>query len=154
MHELIIQTINFAMLVGLLFYFMKKPAVEAVANRQTLIRKEVEDARIQKLEAEKKFNEFEARLLSLEAEAKEIIEKARSDAKQIQARIIEAAKTSAAQIVQDAEQSSKIALEDSRNEIRREVVDRAIQAAEKMIRERLSAEDQRRILTEYVGKVE
>ncbi|MBI2605465.1 MAG: F0F1 ATP synthase subunit B [Deltaproteobacteria bacterium] len=154
MYDLIIQTINFAMLVGLLFYFMKRPAVEAVASRQAMIRREVEDARIQKLEAEKKFNEFEVRLRSLETEAKEIVEKARADAKQIQSRVIETAKASAAQIVRDAEQSSKIALEDSRNEIHREVVDRAIEVAEKMIRERLSAEDQRRILTEYVGKVE
>lgn len=154
MYELIIQTINFAILVGLLFYFMKKPVVEAVANRRKTIQKEVEDARLQKIDAEKKFNEFEGRLRSLEAEAQEIIEKARADARQIKARIIESANAAAARIVRDAEQSSKTALEDSRNDIRREVIGRAIEMAEEVIRERLSAEDQRRILTEYVGKVE
>ena len=154
MNEFILQLVYFTLLVGILFKFLRKPIVERVARRQELIRKEVEEAKLMKLEAEKKYREFETKIKNLETETKEILNKAVVDAESFKKKMIENAKMTAERIIKDAEESSKAAFQDSKNEIRTEVVAQAIQTAEKIIRERLSKDDHKRMINEYVGKVE
>ncbi len=154
MNEFILQIIYFTFLVVLLVKFLRKPIIDMVSSRQELIRKEVEEARLMKLEAEKKYKEFESKIKNLEAETKEILERTKSDAEMLKNKIIEAAKSTAVRIVKDAEDSSMAAFLDTRNEIRTELVEQAIVAAEKIIRERLSKDDHKRMINEYVGKVE
>jgi F-type H+-transporting ATPase subunit b len=153
MHELIAPGLNFTLLVILLVYFTRKPVKEMVRNRRDAIKTMVDEAAAQKSEAEKKFREFSDRLNAFESEAKAALDRAREEGETLKARIIKDAQASAERIIRDAEASSAANLNETKDQIRRETIAKAVDLAEKMIRDRLSSDDQRRIVDEYVGKV-
>jgi F-type H+-transporting ATPase subunit b len=159
MHEssigsLISPTVNFLILVLGLAYLLKKPVKEMVANRAAAIKTQVEEARVQKMEAERKYREFDERLNAFEAEAKSILERARADGEAVRTKIISDAQASADRIVKDAESTVQANLQEYKDQIRKETIAKAVELAERVIRERLSSDDQRRIVNEYVEKVQ
>lgn len=149
MEELKYQIINFVCFAAVLVYFVRKPLLDSIAKRHTDIKTAVEEAKIQRLAAEKKLKELENKIAALEAETAGMLAKAAKDADQMKNKIIGDAKTNALRIIKDAEFAAASALQDQKNEIKNEVVSKAIALAEKMIREKLSSEDQKRIVTEF-----
>jgi F-type H+-transporting ATPase subunit b len=154
MHELIAPTINFTILVLLLVYFLRKPVREMISSRHLSIKKFFEEAQLQKAEAERKYREFSEKLNAFEAEAKKILETARADGETLKNKIVKDAHATAERIIKETELTAKANIQDYKDQIRQETIDRAVTIAEKIIRERLSTEDQRRMVNEYVGKVE
>ncbi len=154
MHELIPPVINFSILIIVLVYFSRKPVMELVANRQMLIKNEVEEAKAQKLEAQRRYKEFTEKLQAFEAEAQQILDRAHSDGATIKSKLLKEAQINAERIVKDAESTALSNVQEFKDELRRETIAKAVDLAEKIIRDRLSTEDQRRIMNEYVGKVQ
>lgn len=153
MHELIPPAVNFTFLAGLLFFLLRKPVAGAIAARRDNIKVQVEEARAQKAEAEKRYREFSQKLSAFEREAADILEHARRDAEATRGRIIKEAQQTAERIVKDAESTAHSNLQEFKDQIRKETIAKAIELAEKVIRDRLSADDHRRIVNEYVEKV-
>lgn len=154
MDQLISPAINFALLVGLLVYFLRKPVIQFVASRSAQIRTQVEEAAAMKREAEAKLKEFEQKLRDFEKEAKELIENARLEGESLKTRIIENAQKTAERMIKDADATVQANVNEFKDQIRRETIEKAIQLAESTIRERLSDEDQRRFINDYVQKVQ
>ncbi|MBI3556642.1 MAG: F0F1 ATP synthase subunit B [Deltaproteobacteria bacterium] len=154
MYELIPPVVNFSILIIVLVYFTRKPVKEFVANRQSQIRAEVEEARAQKLEAQRRYQEFTVKLKAFEAEAQQILSRAQTDGEAMRSKLIKDAQANADRIVKDAESTALSNIQEYKDQIRRETIATAVEMAEKVIRDRLSTDDQRRIVTEYVGKVQ
>lgn len=153
MHELIPPFVNFAILVGLLTYFLRKPVVDMVAARRVSIKTQIDEAQAQKAEAQRRFKEFGDKLSAFEAEAAQTLERARQDAETTKAKIIRDAQATADRIIKDAESTAQSNVQEFKDQIRKETIAKAVEAAERIIRERLSSDDHRRIVNEYVGKV-
>lgn len=153
MHELIAPTLNFGILVALLFYFLRKPVKQLVADRQAAIKGQVQEAQAQKTEAQRRHREFNEKLRAFEVEAGQILEKAKADGEALKARIVKDAQANAERILRDAEATAQSNIQDFKDQIRRETIAKAVELAERMIREGLSSADQRRIVNEYVGEV-
>lgn len=154
MHELVAPSVNFIALVAGLVFLLRKPIREMVATRSTTIKAQVEEAQAQKTEAQRRYSEFSAKLEAFEIEAKNVLESARQEAEATREKIVHDAKLAAERIIKDAAASAQSNVEEYKDQIRRETIGKAVELAERMIRERLSTEDQRRIVTEYVGKVQ
>lgn len=154
MHELLSPTINFSLFVVLLFVLLRKPLKKMLVDRRSSIETLVSEARAQKDAADKKYAEFSQKLALFESEAKAINERARADAEAMKAKIIAEAKASAEKIVSDAQATVDANLQEYKDEIKKETIAKAIELAEKIIREAVSADDQRRIVSEYVGRVQ
>lgn len=154
MHELIAPSINFFLVVALLTYLLRKPLKEMIATRKSGIQSQVEEAKVQKLEAERKHKEFTERLNNFESEARQILEKAKQDAEALKAKIITDAQASADRIVKDANATAQANIQEYKDQLRKETIAKAVELAEKIVKDRLSADDQRRIVNEYVGKVQ
>lgn len=154
MNELIPPTVNLLILIGILVYTLRKPVKEMVASRQTAIKAQVDEARLQKNEAEKKYREFSDKLNVFESEAKQILDRAQDDAQALKTRILSDARAAADRIIKEAEVTAQANLQDYKDQIRRETIAKAVEMAESVIREGLSKDDQRRIVNEYVGKVQ
>lgn len=154
MHELIAPSINFGILMVVLGYLLRKPVKDMVANRQLAIKTQVEEARAQKAEAERRYNEFTQKLRSFEAEAQSMLDKAKADAEALKAKIIRDAHATAERIVKDADAAADANVQEFKDQLRRDTIAKAVELAEKMVRERLSSDDQKRIVHEYVGKVQ
>lgn len=153
MHELLSPAINFSILVIGLFVLLRKPVAKALADRREQIASQMRDSAAAKREAEAKLKEFETRLASFETEAREILNRAERDAKASQERIIQDAHATAERIVKEAELTAQANVAELKDQIRRETISRIMTMAEKMIRDKVSSDDQRRIVNEYVGKV-
>lgn len=153
MSELIFPAINFAGLVAVLFFFARKPVATMVRERRAAIKSMVEEAEHQKADAEKKFREYEQKLQNYEHEAKQAVEKAKVDAEDLRKKLLLAASSAGEKMIKDSEASVQANLEEFKQKIRIEVVNKAVEMSEKMIRDRLSSDDHRRIVNEYVEKV-
>lgn len=154
MKELFVPFFNFSILVGLMVYFLVPLFKKSVANRHDQVKKFVEEARQQKLEAEKKYKEFETKLKNFEIEAKEILARAQSDGEALKAKIVMDARATAEKIIQDAESQAAANLAEFKDELRRKAIEKAVAAAETLIKDKLSQDDQKRIIRDYVEKVQ
>lgn len=118
---LLFQGVNFGLLLLGLTYFLYKPVMKMLRERQELIKKGVEDA---EAAAEK--------VKTVERERSSIIQQAEREAEEAVARGIEEGKKERAQIVERAQSQSDSILSDARMQSE-ELSRKAAQAAEKDI---------------------
>ena len=148
------HAINFAILVGLLFYFLRKPAKEFFASRATLIRTNIDDARLRKEEAAQKYAEYEQRLKSIEQEMQGLINGLKQDGELERKRLLETAEQQASSLQNNSQRMLQQELRKAKEDLKREAVGLAGQLAEDLIRQNLTPEDQGRIVGQYLDKME
>ncbi len=152
--SLLFSVINFLILVALLVYFLKKPTKEFFASRSTLIRTNLRQAQELKTHAERKYSEYEARLEGIEQEMQKLIHQLEKDGELERIRLIQAAQD---QVRSLHETSGKILTQEIRKakeELKHEAILLASQLAEKLIRKNLTAQDQERIISQYLQEME
>jgi F-type H+-transporting ATPase subunit b len=150
---LIWRVINTVALLALLIYFLKKPLVNFFKERKAKIEKDLADAVEQRRKAEDLIKEYQSKLAGMEQELERMrgelqkaaegeSQKVISNAEKMASTIIESAKIAAEQEVRKA----KVALKD-------EAVTLAVEMAESLIREKISDDDRKRIVEDYLVKV-
>jgi F-type H+-transporting ATPase subunit b len=139
----------------ILLIYLKVPAAIAGAldNQSQAIAKELHDARKLREEAETVLAEYEAKRAAAEAEAKAIVESAKEQA----ALVAEETRASMTAAIQRREQQAedRIAQAEARatSEVRAAATEAAINAAEKLIRERLTDKAQSALVAEGVAEL-
>lgn len=150
----VFHAINFAILVGLLFYFLRKPAKEFFASRSTSIRSSIDEAKLRKDEAAKKYAEYEQRLKSIEGEMQTLITGLQKDGELERKRLIETAEQQVAALKSNSERMLQQELRKAKEDLKREAVGLAGQLAEDLIRKNVTPEDQGRLVGQYLEKME
>src|SRR5215467_9554000 len=97
--SLIIQAINFAILLWLLTRLLYKPLMGKMDERTKAIQKSLEEAQAARAQAQKERDEFAAKIQAANAEAQRIRADALKEAADEQRRLVEAAKTEAERLV-------------------------------------------------------
>jgi F-type H+-transporting ATPase subunit b len=146
--------INFAILVGILVYFLKKPTKEFFASRATLIRTTITQAQELKSNAERKYAEYERRLQSIDAERQELIASLKKDGELERGRIIQTAQEQVSSLKTTSEKIMAQELRKAKEELKRDAVILAAELAEKLIQENITPQDQGRIVEQYLEKME
>jgi F-type H+-transporting ATPase subunit b len=152
--EILKQAVNFAILAGVLGYFLRKPLSSFLKERSELLRKSIEDAAKARGDAAEKLAAVETRLSGLSAEVARMNARMDAEAK-AEAELIQ--KTYAAEIAgirAQAEFTGQQEVKKAREELRREASDLAARAAEELVRKTLSPEDQERLVRENIQKIE
>lgn len=149
------QIINFIIFVVLMVYLLRnKIGIGKVFDdRAVAIRKELDKAKHEKAEAERKLKEVEARLSRLDEEVAQMKEDAAREAEREAARIREAAAADAEKIKQTAAREIEGAMKDARAELKAFVAENSVGLAEAIIKKELNAADNRRMLNQYVDKL-
>ncbi len=150
----ILHAVNLAILLFLIIKLAGKPIRHALEARADSVGKDIEEAARLHAEAKAMLEDYEAKIASLEAEKTEIIEGLRAQGEAEKARVIEEAKADAERIRRDAERGAQNELERARETLEAEVVERAIEAAEQVIREKLTPADHRRLTGDYLSALE
>lgn len=149
-----IAFVALVLFIGLLVY-LKVPAaiMGALDSKSQAIAKELHDARKLREEAEALLAEYEAKRAAAEAEAKAIVDSAKEQA----ALVAEETRASMTAAIKRREQQAedRIAQAEARAaaEVRAAATDAAINAAEKLIRERLSDKAQSALVAEGVAEL-
>jgi F-type H+-transporting ATPase subunit b len=150
--SLIIQGINFLILLFLLQKILYKPLLAKMSERTEAIRQSLAEAQRARAEAAKQQEENAERLRAAYAEAASIRAAALKEAAEEQRRLVDAARAEAARLVESARSQMDADIRHAREDLRREVADLAIGVAEKLIRKSLDDADHRRIVAEAVGQ--
>jgi F-type H+-transporting ATPase subunit b len=152
--SIIIQAINFLLLLIILGKLLYKPLLGKMEERTQAIRKSLEEAQAARAEAQREREEHAGKLQAAYAEAQAIRAAALKEAAEEQRRLVESARTEAGRLVESARNEMAQEVSRARQELRQEVADLAITAAERLIRKSLRDEDHRRIVQDAIGRVD
>lgn len=152
--SLVIQAINFGLLLFILIKLLYKPLLAKMNERTEAIRSSLEEAKAARAEAERERAEHAAKLQASLAEAQSIRATALKDAAEEQRRLVDAARAEAARLVEAARSEMAQDVRRARQELRQEVADLATSVAERLIRKSLRDEDHRRIVDDAINRVE
>jgi len=152
--SMVFSGINFAILAGLLFYFLRKPAKDHFASRATLIRTRIQQAEELKSHAVQKYNEFESRLKSIDRETQDLIANLKHDGELEKRRLVEMAEKQSVQLRETQEKIIGQELRKAKEELKQEAINLASDMAEKLVRENMTPEDQNRVVGQYLDRME
>jgi len=130
---LLAQAVNFAIVLAAITYFLYKPMMKLLAERQALVAKGVEDARLAGEKLSHADGEALGKVKAAEAQAGEIVKSAREAASIERSRVLAEADARAAALARDAAARAEEATARAHRESERDVARLAMLAAEKLI---------------------
>jgi len=151
--SLIIQMLNFLILLAILHRLLYKPLVAKMEERSAAIKTSLEAAEAARAAAAKQQEENAERLRAAYAEAQSIRAAALKEAADEQRKLVDAARREAQQLVESAKAQTDADIRRAREELRREVSDIAIAVAEKLVRKSLHDEEHRRVVDDAIARI-
>lgn len=150
----IFMVLNFAILLGLLAWKGGPVARKLAADRHDQIKTALEEAAKLRKQAADKLAEYETRLKDADREITQLVEGMRADAEADKQRILETAERQAAQMKRDAELRIAAEIEIARATLTREVTAAATAATEKILREKVTAADQQKLVGTFISELQ
>jgi F-type H+-transporting ATPase subunit b len=155
MEDLLYRTINFALLVIILFVVVKKTSIkDFFANRREEIKNNFEELNKEKELAEKRYQELEQKLKEFESSKKEIIEQYKADGEVEKGKIIAEAEQRAEQILEQAELTIQREIQAAGDMLKQEVLDNAAIKAQEILVKEMKESDQDHLVDEFIKSVE
>jgi F-type H+-transporting ATPase subunit b len=151
--KLLFQVINFLLLLYLLNRFLFKPVLKLLDERETRIKKGLEDAEAAARDRELAQAEREAALDEARKEAQAMIARATKIADDSRAEILAEAKAQAEKVTTRATEEITAEKERAMAELRATVADLALEAAERLVRSDMNAATQRRLVEDFLTEV-
>ncbi|MFO8085487.1 MAG: ATP synthase F0 subunit B [Desulfobacterales bacterium] len=147
------RVINFAVLAIGLFFLLRKPVAQALGSRIKGIRDQLENLEARKVEAEKELASYVEKLSKLEEEAEGIIEDYIRQGNEAKNRIIKEAEVAAVKLEEQAKKNIEHEFEKAKIMLKEDVLEKAMARAEEIIQEKISTDDQERLVDDYLNKV-
>ena len=149
----LLKALNMIFFVGLLVWLLKGPVGSAFAARSAEIRAAAEQARERREKADRLAADIQARLTQIEAEVVAIRQRAETEGERQRKELIAAAEAEAAKILQAARNEVDNRLKFARKELTEYAGELAATRAEAILRETITAEDQRKLFRESLNQV-
>lgn len=152
---LLVNTVGFLLLWGLLAKFLWKPANQFLAQRQQIIQNNLEEAERQRAEMQRLREEYEQRLADIEQEHRDRIQAAQREAHAARDELLAEARAERDRIVAAGVQEIQREKEKALVEIRDQIADLAILAAAQVIGRELDEPTHRSLIEsviEGIGK--
>ena len=147
--------INFLILVGVMAYVLKKMDIKGFFKKRTeLIEQSLREAREAKELAQKALAEVEERLKVKDTEIASIIAGAKLSGENEKTRLMEEGDKLKARILEQARTNIDYEVKRAKESIKQEAVEIAMELAEKKLKERLSKDEQLKLLEESLAKIE
>ncbi len=149
----VFMLINFALLLFVLGKYGSPAARKLAQERHDQIKTSLDDAAKLRDAAKAKLAEYESRIAGLDAEIKLIVDDIRASAEADKARILAAAKAQAEALKKDSELRIAAEILTARAELTREVTVAAAVATEKLLRDKVTADDQSKLVGTFIAGV-
>jgi len=147
------KIINFLLLFIILFKFAKKPMQSFFQKRTELIEKTLNEAKEAKAASLKALQEVETRLKAKDAEIAAILAAAKKSGEQEREGIIVESDRLKAKIMEQAKTNIEYELKHAKEAIKAEAVELAMELAEKKLKEKLTKEEQEKLLEDSLTKI-
>ena len=147
------RVMNFTVLIGGLFFLLRKPVSQALNGRIEGIKTELEELEVKKKEAEKKLAQYNEQIATLDSEAEKIIAEYKKQGEAARDRILEESKKAAAKLEEQAKRTIENEFKNAKLQLQEDILEKALTKAEELVKERITSEDQDRLVVEYLDKV-
>jgi F-type H+-transporting ATPase subunit b len=151
--ESVFRFANFAILVGLLVYFLKSPFVTYLASRGAQIRQDLVTAAEMRAAATAQLAEIDQKMQALPGELESLRRQGAEDIKAEQARIAEATAIERERLLDQTRREIDMRLRIARRELTEHAAHLAVQVAEQRIRRTITPEDQVRLVDRYTSQL-
>lgn len=153
-NQIIAQAVNFLILFFILRFLVWKRFLKMLDERKDRIAADFKKIEDSKAEVENLKLDYEGRLENIERIAREKLEDAVAEGKRIADEIRGNANAEALQIIEKTNETIKSELSRAREEFRDDIVDIAISAAEKVIEEKLTEAGDKKIVEDFLRRLE
>lgn len=147
------RVLNFGILLAALIYFVRKPASEALNGRIDGIKKELSSLEARKKEAEEKLADYNKRIAALDKEAEDIIAQYRKQGEAARERILRESEKTAAKLEEQAKRNIEQEFKNAKLQLQEDILKKALEKAEALVKEKITTDDQDRLVDEYLDKV-
>ncbi len=144
---------NFVLLIVVLFKFGKKPFADFLQKRSETIAKTLQEAKAARETAEKALREVQERLRTKDAEIEAILSAAKRSGEQERNAIIEESARLKEKILEQAKSNIEFELKNAKEVIKAEAVELAMELAEKKLKEKLTTDEQEKLLDDSLVKI-
>jgi len=141
---------NFLVVVGILWYYGRKPTLEFFANRRNTIESAIRGAENQYAQAESALKVWEQKWSNSQTEANQLRSDAKERAEIFRKRTLESANLEAERIEKDAQLLGKGEVLRAKRTLQREVAERSIRMAEKFLEGHLDERDRHKLVADYM----
>ena len=150
----VVQLLAFLVLVAVITFFAYKPVKRIIKARQDYIEDNIKQAEIAKTEANQNIIKTEETLTLSKKQANEIIQQAKEDALKEKEKILESASIEANQMRIDAENDIELAKIEAKEEIRKEMVNIALEASSEVLGRNISTKDNERLAEDFIRRID
>lgn len=147
------KVMNFAVLAIGLFLILRKPVSQALDSRIKGIKDQLSELETKKKEAEKELVKYNERFSLLEQEAEKLVEEYIRQGNEAKARIIEEAKKAAEKLEEQARRNIENEFKQAKIQLQQDTLEKALVNAETLIKNNITAQDQDKLVDEYLEKV-
>jgi F0F1-type ATP synthase membrane subunit b/b' len=150
----IAKTVNFAILVGTLVYFLRTPFAAYLTGRISKVREDLLAARQTRETAARQLAEIDAKLKALPLELETLKKRGAEDIVSERARIEEAAGAERQRLLEHTRREIEMRLRIARRELLELTADRAITVARERISHAITPDDQARLVDRYASQLQ
>ena len=147
------RLMNFVVLAGVLFFVLRKPVSQALSARIKGIQEQLESLETQRAEAEKQLAQYNEKLSQLESEAAKIVDAYIKQGNEARAKILKEAEQTAEKLQAQARRNIEHEFDKAKQKLQQEVVESSLQKAEESLKKEITAQDQDKLIDEYINKV-
>jgi F-type H+-transporting ATPase subunit b len=147
------KVMNFAVLAIGLFLLLRKPVSQALNSRIKGIKEQLDELEAKKKTAEEQLEEYNRKFAKLELEAEKLIEDYIRQGNEAKARIIDEAKKAAEKLEEQAQRNIEHEFKQAKVKLQEEILDKALVKTEEIIKNKITAQDQEKLVDEYLDKV-
>jgi F-type H+-transporting ATPase subunit b len=150
----VFMLLNFGVLLLILAKYGGPAARKLAQERHDQIKTALDEAAKLREQAARKLAEYETKVKDVDAEVKKLVDDIRAAAEGDKQRILEAAAAQAAQMKRDAEQRIAAEIEYARKALQREVTLAATAATERILKDKMTGDDQTKLVTTFISNVQ
>ena len=147
------RIINFAIIVGLLFYFLRKPVRDMFKNRTAEIAKAMEESKAARERALAALAEMERKAREMDAETRTMIADAQVRGEKDKQALIEEGRKIVRDIQEQVKTGADIEVQKAKADLATEASRLAVDLAEGKIKDTITKQDHERIVKDYITSV-
>ena len=151
--SMIAKFLNFAILVGVLVYFLKTPIATYLATRSTQIRQELVTAAEMKATASQQLTEIEQKMRALPGELESLKARGAEDMKAEAVRIAHAAAAERERLLDQTRREIDTRLRIAKRELTAHAAELAVDVARRRIEQSITPDDQIRLVDRYAAQL-
>lgn len=147
------RVINFAVVLWILWKAAGKKISAFFGGRRRQIKEDLDSLTARQAEAQKKLKEVEHAIVNLEQEKQAILDEARAQGEALKAAIVQKANSDAEVITAQAKRTAENEAKAALDQMRAQMADMVVEAAEKLVKSKLTEQDHAKLVDDYLTKV-